>query len=129
MCGEVCQITGWLGWLAFAAMLVGALVVTQWNEWRLKRRSREIDSAREAQVQRFRRRQLTAETPRKIEIGTLREVVEILDEPEPGPFARPGLIKHENGENAQIDYETLQLLIKRARLSRPTVGRVGRFAA
>lgn len=55
---------------------------------------------------------------RIVEIGSLREPVEILDEPAPGPGRRVGRIKHGNGENAAIDFETLYRLVERAQAAR-----------
>lgn len=52
---------------------------------------------------------------RIVEIGILREPVEILDEPRPAPEERIGRIKHRNGENVQISFETLQALVAVAR--------------
>lgn len=54
---------------------------------------------------------------RMVEIGSLRERVEVLDEPEAG--VRIGRIRHANGENAAIDEPTLRRLIERARAARP----------
>ncbi len=63
---------------------------------------------------------------RIVEIGSYRERVEILDEPflpivrqrEKLSHGRIGRIKHANGENAAVDYETLQYLIRRAEQAR-----------
>ena len=55
---------------------------------------------------------------RIVEIGSLREPVEILDEPQPPPEERIGRIKHENGENVAISFETLQELMTVAREAR-----------
>ena len=52
---------------------------------------------------------------RIVEIGILREAVEILDEPWPDPDARIGRIKHRNGENVAISFDTLQDLMEVAR--------------
>ena len=49
-----------------------------------------------------------------VEIGNLREPVEILDEPRPSPSLRIGRIKHANGENVDIDFETLDMLMYQA---------------
>lgn len=66
---------------------------------------------------------------RIVEIGRLREKVEILDEPMP-PIIRQreqlspgriGRIKHANGENAAIDHETLRALMQRAEAARAVV--------
>ncbi len=62
---------------------------------------------------------------RYVEIGGLRELVEVLDEPTPAPDRRPGRIKHHNGENVRIDFETLEELITTARKSK----RIARFRA
>lgn len=53
-----------------------------------------------------------------VEIGNLREPVEILDEPRPAPSLRIGRIKHANGENVDIDFETLDKLMHQARAAR-----------
>lgn len=55
---------------------------------------------------------------RIVEIGSLREPVEVLDEPSPAPEERIGRIKHGNGENVAITYETLQELMAVAREAR-----------
>ena len=55
---------------------------------------------------------------RIVEIGGLREPVEILDEPWPAPEERIGRIKHRNGENVEINFDTLQELMTVAREAR-----------
>lgn len=55
---------------------------------------------------------------RIVEIGILREAVEILDEPCPPPEERIGRIKHGNGENVDISFDTLQELMALARQAR-----------
>lgn len=55
---------------------------------------------------------------RIVEIGSLREPVEVLDEPRPAPEERTGRIKHRNGENVAISFETLQELMAVAREAR-----------
>ena len=55
---------------------------------------------------------------RIVEIGSLREPVEILDEPCPAPDEQIGRIKHENGENVAISFDTLQELMAVAREAR-----------
>ena len=55
---------------------------------------------------------------RIVEIGSLREPVEILDEPCPAPEERIGRIKHQNGENVAISFDTLQELMAVAREAR-----------
>lgn len=55
---------------------------------------------------------------RIVEIGVLREPVEILEEPRPAPEERIGRIKHRNGENVDISFETLQELMAVAREAR-----------
>ena len=55
---------------------------------------------------------------RIVEIGILREAVEILDEPWPAPEGRIGRIKHQNGENVAISFGTLQDLMEVAREAR-----------
>lgn len=52
---------------------------------------------------------------RIVEIGILREPVEVLDEPRPAPEERIGRIKHRNGENVDISFDTLQELMAVAR--------------
>lgn len=59
---------------------------------------------------------------RIVEIGVLREPVEILDEPWPAPEERIGRIKHRNGENVDINFDTLQELMTVAREARRTAG-------
>lgn len=53
-----------------------------------------------------------------VEIGSLREPVELLETPRGAPRARVGRIRHANGENAEIDLATLELLMARARAAR-----------
>jgi hypothetical protein len=55
---------------------------------------------------------------RIVEIGNLREPVEILDEPCPAPEEKIGRIKHRNGENVAINFDTLQELMTIAREAR-----------
>lgn len=55
---------------------------------------------------------------RIVEIGNLREPVEILDEPCPAPEEKIGRIKHRNGENVAISFDTLQELVTIAREAR-----------
>lgn len=55
---------------------------------------------------------------RIVEIGSLREPVEVLDEPRPPPEERTGRIKHRNGENVAISFETLEELMAVARAAR-----------
>ena len=50
-----------------------------------------------------------------IEIGSLRERVELLEAPRGGPRPRTGRIRHANGENSEIDVVTLGRLVARAR--------------
>ena len=64
-----------------------------------------------------------------VEIGSLREPVELIDPPTPGPLGRIGRIRHANGENAIIDYETLQMLEKRARAAREDADIDGHMSA
>ena len=52
---------------------------------------------------------------RIIQIGSLRESVELLEPPLGPPSNRIGRIRHANGESASIDLRTLQLLLERAR--------------
>jgi len=62
---------------------------------------------------------------RIVEIGVLREAVEILDEPRPAPEVRIGRIKHRNGENVAISFDTLQDLMEVAREVRRNERAVG----
>ncbi len=62
---------------------------------------------------------------RIVEIGSLREPVEILDEPWPAPEERIGRIKHGNGENVDISFDTLQELMTVARAARRDARTVG----
>jgi len=62
---------------------------------------------------------------RIVEIGSLREPVEILDEPSPAPEERIGRIKHRNGENVDISFDTLQELMAVARETRRGARAVG----
>ena len=55
---------------------------------------------------------------RIVEIGILREAVEVLDEPWPTPDERIGRIKHRNGENVAISFDTLRDLMEVAREAR-----------
>lgn len=63
---------------------------------------------------------------RIVEIGILREAVEILDEPCPPPEERIGRIKHANGENVDISFDTLQELMALARQVRRQARDAGR---
>jgi hypothetical protein len=60
---------------------------------------------------------------RIVEIGVLREPVEVLDEPRPAPGERIGRIKHGNGENVDISFDTLQELMTVAREGRRSTRR------
>ncbi len=62
---------------------------------------------------------------RIVEIGCLREPVEILDEPWPAPEERIGRIKHHNGENVAISFDTLQELMAVARQARRGASAMG----
>lgn len=53
--------------------------------------------------------------PTTTEIGSLKEKVTIIDAPTPGPNGRIGRIRHANGENVDIDFNTLKALEQRAR--------------
>ena len=53
-----------------------------------------------------------------VEIGSLRERVELLEAPSGPPNVRIGRIRHANGENAAIDHRTLARLMERARVAR-----------
>lgn len=53
--------------------------------------------------------------PTIVEIGSLREPVELVEAPLPPPRERLGRIRHANGENAAIDHATLERLRERAR--------------
>ena len=50
-----------------------------------------------------------------IEIGSLREPVELVEVPRGGRRPRVGRIRHANGENSAIDLATLERLVARAR--------------
>lgn len=60
---------------------------------------------------------------RTVEIGYLRERVEIIEVPQPGRGGRIGRIRHANGENVAIDHATLQSLMERAGCARDRAGR------
>ena len=49
-----------------------------------------------------------------VEFGLRREVVEVLDVPSAGTHGRVGRIRHANGENVAVDYETWIQLRRRA---------------
>ena len=55
---------------------------------------------------------------RIVEIGSLREPVEVVDEPWPAPEDRVGRIRNHNGENVDITFETLRELMEVAREAR-----------
>jgi len=57
-----------------------------------------------------------------IEIGSLRERVELLEAPRTGRHPRVGRIRHANGESVAIDSATLAKLEERARLARTGSG-------
>jgi hypothetical protein len=63
---------------------------------------------------------------RIVEIGSLREPVEVIDEPRPAPGERIGRIKHRNGENVAISFDTLQELMAAAREARRGARSTGR---
>ena len=52
---------------------------------------------------------------RIVEIGSLREPVELVEAPRGGRRPRLGRIRHANGENSEIDLATLERLMARAR--------------
>jgi len=52
--------------------------------------------------------------PNIVEIGSLRERVEIIDPPIGGARPRIGRIRHANGENAAVDHQTLMRLVRLA---------------
>ncbi len=54
--------------------------------------------------------------PTIVEIGSLRERVELIDAPD--ARGRVGRIRHANGESASIDFRTLEALRERARMAR-----------
>ena len=56
--------------------------------------------------------------PPIVEIGSLREPVELVEVPSGPPRRRVGRIRHANGENVAIDHETLERLMARARAVR-----------
>lgn len=56
--------------------------------------------------------------PPIVEIGSLRERVELLEAPSGPPNVRVGRIRHANGENAAVDHATLERLMARARAAR-----------
>ena len=56
--------------------------------------------------------------PSIVEIGSLREPVELVEVPRGPPHRRIGRIRHANGENVAIDHETLERLMARARAAR-----------
>ena len=60
--------------------------------------------------------------PVTVEIGSLRERVEIVEAPRGAPHPRVGRIRHANGENASIDHATLERLMARAEAARDRGG-------
>jgi hypothetical protein len=44
--------------------------------------------------------------------------VEVVDEPRPAPLPSIGRIKHANGENAAVDFDTLDRLVAQAQAAR-----------
>lgn len=115
MCGEVCQFVGWSGWVVFLLMLLGALAWSRYCRLRDKRDQQRMEQGYEQQLRKYRVEQLRPRTTRVVEIGAMRERVEILEEPTPPPENRPGRIRHSNGESVIIDFATLQRLRERAR--------------
>ena len=59
--------------------------------------------------------------PRSVRIVSLRERVDVLEDPLAGWPGRIGRIKHGNGENAEIDCNTLQALRRRAEDDHQTI--------
>ena len=120
MCDAGCELIGSLGLLVVLGMfagLFGWLQVRQYCAWRRRQALRRY---RSEQVRRFPRTRLTLRQPRRVQIGRLRETVEILDEPVTCHDDAVVRIKHGNGENVKIDYATLRRLMRSAEPSQPS---------
>ena len=119
MCSTVCEISGWLGWLAFLCLVIvtlGWLKFCQYRDWR---KHQQLQAYRRDQLRRFERQnRLRERQPRRVQIGALRETVEILDEPAEQHDDAIVRIKHRNGENVDIDYATLRRLMRSAAMQR-----------
>lgn len=111
MCSASCEFAGWLGWLMFLGLLAATLGWLNYRQYRRWRRLQRLQQYRAEQVRRFRLDRLRERRPRCVQIGALAETVEILDEPLTQHDDAIVRIKHNNGENVEVDYATLRRLM------------------
>ena len=114
MCDAMCGFVGSLGLLVFLGLLASLLGWLQYRQFRSWRRRQVLHRHRIEQVRSFPRNRLSERRPRCVQIGRLRETVEILDEPATQHDDAVVRIKHSNGENVRIDYATLRELMRKA---------------
>lgn len=114
MCDAMCGFVGSLGLLVFLGLLASLLGWLQYCQFRSWRRRRILHRHRSEQVRSFPRNRLSERRLRCVQIGRLRETVEILDEPATQHDDAVVRIKHSNGENVKIDYATLRELMRKA---------------
>ncbi|MDH3712619.1 MAG: hypothetical protein OET44_02090 [Gammaproteobacteria bacterium] len=114
MCDAMCGFVGSLGLMIFLGIFLGLLGWLQYCQFRGWRRRRVLHRHRNEQVRSFPQNRLSARRPRCVQIGRLRETVEILDEPATQNDDAVVRIKHRNGENVKIDYATLRELMRSA---------------
>ncbi len=114
MCDLQCEIVGSLGLLAFLGLFAVLLGWLQYRRLRTWRRHQALRQHRNEQARSFPQNRLSARNTRCVQIGRMRETVEILDEPVTPRDDAVVRIKHRNGENVKIDYATLRSLMRSA---------------
>jgi len=114
MCDAGCELIGSLGLLIFLGIFGGLFGWLQLSQYRAWRRRQALLRHRSEQVRCFAQNRLAQRQPRRVQIGRLRETVEILDEPASQQDDAVVRIKHRNGENVKIDYATLRQLMRSA---------------
>ena len=114
MCDLQCEIIGSLSLLVFLGMFIGLLGWLQYRRIRTWRRRQALRRHRDEQALGFPQNRLSTRRTRCVQIGRLRETVEILDEPVTQRDDAVVRIKHRNGENVKIDYATLRSLMREA---------------
>jgi hypothetical protein len=114
MCDAMCGFVGSLGLMVFLSLLAGLLAWLQYCRFRSWRQRRVLHQYRSEQVRSFPQNRLSERRPRCVQIGLLRETVEILDEPASQHDDAVVRIKHSNGENVKTDYATLRELMRKA---------------
>ena len=114
MCDAMCGFVGSLGLLILLGIFAALLGWLQYRRIRGWRRRQVLHQRRSEQARSFPENRLSARTTRRVQIGRLRETVEILDEPVTQCDDAVVRIKHRNGENVRIDYATLRELMRSA---------------